>query len=140
MYVYVCALYVYCACFVLMSLTDIELFFPPLLPSSPPPLILPIFPHPSPPSPSSSKTTVKRTLLGLIGALVVYVGWLRLVVSEETALRHVSRIMRFIAMLFRYKVQNVEALPGEGKKQPINTFIMPFNTYKQPINTIRSRG
>ena len=127
MYVYVCALYVYCACFVVTSLTDIEL----CLSSSPPPsLILPIFPHPSPPSPSSLKTTVKRTLLGLIGALVVYVGWLRLVVSEETALRHVSRIMRFIAMLFRYKVQNVEALPGEGKKQPINTFIMPFNTYK----------
>ena len=57
---------------------------------------------------------VRRVVAICGGTAVSYLLWLRFVASPETARRHLMRWVRTLASLFRYRVENREALPTEG--------------------------
>jgi hypothetical protein len=63
---------------------------------------------------SSWRRLVRRGLLATAASLSVYVGWVRLLAPRETALRHVCAWVRWTGHLFRFRVDNLQALPAQG--------------------------
>lgn len=59
-------------------------------------------------------TLMRRALGVLAGAFAGYCLWLRFFASHESVIRHLARVVRMLAALFRYRVEHANVIPKEG--------------------------